>query len=266
MKRFCAGAFFLFFLLFCQVATVAAEQKSVVVTTNILSDLVSRIVGNTGDTSIIITTMMGPGVDPHLYKASQGDLSRLSKADLIFYNGLELEGKLARVLKNFKKKTPTVGVAESLPKSDLRSADDIGKIFDPHIWFDPLLWRKAIPSVVAALIDLEPASKAKFVANGEKLGEELITLHEWSEKELSKVPKGRRVLVTAHDAFGYFGVQYGFEVVGLQGVSTASEFGIGDLQNITSLVIERKIPAVFVESSVPKRFVEALVEGSNAKG
>lgn len=235
----------------------------VTATVGMVGDL-ARIVGGE---HVDVTTLMGPGVDPHLYKASEGDIGRLSSADIVFYNGLLLEGKMADVLvKVARRGKPTIPVSELIDESRLREPPEFQGHYDPHIWFDVSLWVETIPVVVAALSDLDPTHAEAYAANGAAYTRELTALHEEVFTAIATIAEDARVLVTAHDAFGYFGVAYNIEVIGLQGVSTLAEYGIRDVQRIVNTITSRSVRAVFVESSVPRRSIEAVVAGCTAKG
>ncbi|NNE08028.1 MAG: zinc ABC transporter solute-binding protein [Gemmatimonadetes bacterium] len=244
-------------------ARKAGEKIRVTATVGMVGDLAR----NVGGEHVEVTTLMGPGVDPHLYKASEGDIARLSGADIVFYNGLLLEGKMADVLvKVARRGKPTVAVSETIDESRLREPPEFQGHYDPHIWFDVSLWAGTIPAVVAALSELDPAHAKDYEANGAAYARELAALHEEVRAAIATIPADARVVVTAHDAFGYFGVAYDIEVIGLQGVSTLAEYGIRDVQRIVDLITSRSVRAVFVESSVPRRSIEAVVAGCRAKG
>ena len=223
-----------------------------------------RIVGGDHVESI---ALMGPGVDPHLYRATAGDVGKLSSADIVFYGGLELEGRMTDIfVKMAGKGTPTVAVSEQVPESELREPPEFQGKFDPHIWFDVTLWKHAVETVRDALVKLRPQWKQDFESNAAKYLAELDELHKYVQDELSKVPDNQRILVTAHDAFGYFGRQYGFQVIGIQGTSTATEAGAGMLRKIGDEIATKKIKAIFVESSVPKSTIEALQKAVQSRG
>ncbi len=238
----------------------ASSEIRVVTTTGMIGDLVKNI----GRDRVSVTSLMGPGVDPHLYKASEGDIARLAGAGIIFYNGLHLEGRMGDILVKMAREKPTVAVAERIPGTALLKTPD--ETEDPHIWFDVSLWMMAAEVVRDTLIEVDPAGKAAYEANAAAYLKELEELHAFAREQIGSIPAEQRVLVTAHDAFGYFGRAYGIEVMGLQGISTATEYGLTDVQNLVGLLVSRKIKAVFVESSVPKRSIEALVQGAGAKG
>ncbi|HWI65726.1 MAG TPA: zinc ABC transporter substrate-binding protein [Symbiobacteriaceae bacterium] len=239
----------------------AADGKlKVTVTTGMIADLVK----NVGGSHVEVTALMGSGVDPHLYKASEGDIAKLSDAQLIFYNGLHLEGRMGDIFVKMAAKKPTIAVAEGIdPKLLLETSNQTE---DPHIWFDVANWMKAAEVVREGLAKFDPANKAEYEANAAAYLAKLKELDDYARTQLASVPKPQRVMVTAHDAFNYFGRAYDVEVMGLQGISTAAEYGLNDVQRLVDLLVQRKIKAVFVESSVPKRSIEALVEGAKAKG
>lgn len=231
-------------------------------TTGMVADL-ARFVGGE---RVEVTQLMGAGVDPHLYKAKQSDIGKLSGADMILYSGLHLEGKMGEVFEKMARNKPVVPVAEKIPEPKLRQSAAFGGHPDPHVWFDVSLWMLAAQSTRDALVAFDPKHKAEYEANATKYLGELGKLHQYAKTQLATVPKARRVLITAHDAFGYFGAAYGVEVVGLQGISTASEYGLNDVQRLVNSIVKRRIKAVFVESSVPRRSIEAVVQGCQAKG
>lgn len=245
--------------------TETGEGKAIRVTatTGMVADLASNI----GGEHVQVTALMGPGVDPHLYKASPADMSSLSNADVIYYNGLHLEAKLGDVLvKQGREGKRVFAVSETVPEERLREPPEFEGHFDPHIWFDVSLWAETIPLVVSSLSEIAPAHRAAFEANGEAYAKTLAELHEYCKSRIALIPEAQRVLVTAHDAFGYLGQAYDIDVVGLQGISTASEYGLKDVERIVDIVIERQAKAVFVESSVGPRSIEAVVAGCKARG
>ncbi|MDG1728948.1 MAG: zinc ABC transporter substrate-binding protein [Algibacter sp.] len=236
-------------------------KLNVITTTTMITDLVKNIGGD----HINLQGLMGSGVDPHLYKASEGDVTKLSNADIIFYNGLHLEGKLVEVFEKMKNKK-TIAIADTLDKNTLISSDYFASNYDPHIWFDVTYWKQATQFIVEKLSEAIPEQKKAFEANGAKYIEQLNTLKTKIEATINTLPKEQRILVTAHDAFNYFGKAFDFEVVGLQGLSTATEAGVKDVQKLSAFIIEHKVKAVFVESSVPKRTIEALKAAVVSKG
>jgi manganese/zinc/iron transport system substrate-binding protein len=209
---------------------------------------------------------MGAGVDPHLYKASEGDVSKLSNADMILYNGLHLEGKLVEVFEKMQKHNiKTVAVSDALDKKDLIGSTLFASNYDPHIWFDVSNWEQITVFVADQLSAARPKDKAVFQANAKAYLSKLQKMKAEIKTEIATLPQDRRSLVTAHDAFNYFGKAYQFDVVGLQGLSTATEAGVQDVQKTAGYIIDHKVKAVFIESSVPKRTVEALQAAVNSK-
>ena len=244
-------------------STSSSSLPTVVATTTIVADVVRQV----GGEHVEVVSLMGPGIDPHLYKPSAGDVRRMSSADAIFYNGLHLEGKMGEVLEQLDGRgTPAVAVAECIDEDRLLFGESGGGLPDPHIWFDVELWRGAVDCVRDGLISLDPDHAGAYTARAEAYSNELGTLHEGIAAMLLAVPPERRVLVTAHDAFEYFGRAYGFDVQGLLGISTASEAGAADVQALAELIADRGIPAVFVETSVSPRYIEALIEAVRARG
>jgi manganese/zinc/iron transport system substrate-binding protein len=236
---------------------------SVTATTGMVAEIAEKV----GGEHVSVIHLMGPGVDPHLYKASEGDIARLAEAELILYNGLNLEGKMGDIfVKMARTGRMTVAVTEGVDESLLREPPEFLGHYDPHVWFDVSMWAQAIGSVVEALAELRPQQRADFERNADSYRAELETLHEYCRQRMETIPKDQRVLVTAHDAFGYFGRAYNIEVVGLQGISTSGEYGLKDVQRLVDLISERKLNAVFVESSVPKRSIEAVVAGCTSNG
>ncbi len=238
------------------------ERLSIVTTTGMIKDAVSNVVKDSAD----VVALMGPGVDPHLYKATQGDLQKLTNADIIFYNGLHLEGKMGEVLEKLSRIKPVVAVADGIDQKLLRSAPEFQSSQDPHIWFDVILWKEAISKINNELGSLRPMSKTYYDSNTRSYLTELDTLHGWVSKAISEIPEKRRVLITAHDAFGYFGDAYGMEVHGLQGISTLSEYGLRDVADLVNFIVDKQIKAVFVETSVSEKAINAVVEGCKEKG
>lgn len=238
---------------------IALAQLNIVTTTGMIADLTQNI----GGKHVKVTALMGTGVDPHLYKATQGDLRRLVNADIILYNGLHLEGKLQEIFEKMARKKPVFAISSLISSEDLIYHDNSP---DPHIWFDITLWQKAGERVLEILIAQDPNNQKEYQRNAQRYLKQLQQLHVWVQTEIATIPQSRRILITAHDAFGYFGRAYDIQVKGLQGVSTASEFGLQDIRQLKTLVVKHQIKAVFVESSVSPRFIEALVKGVEAEG
>ncbi len=240
----------------------ADGRLAVVATTGMIADAVR----NVGREHVEVTALMGPGVDPHLYKASQGDIARLTGAQVIFYNGLNLEGKIADILEKMGRSKPTVAVTAGIDPGRLLQPPAFAGHSDPHVWFDVELWMQTVDQIRDTLVAADPAHGAEYQAAAAAYRQELGDLHAYARTQLATIPPERRVLVTAHDAFGYFGRAYGVEVRGLQGISTTAEYGLGDVQGLVDVLVQRKIKAVFVESSVPRRSIEAVVQGARARG
>jgi manganese/zinc/iron transport system substrate-binding protein len=240
-----------------------ADGKLRVVTT---IGMITDVARNIGGDRIHVTGLMGAGVDPHLYKASEGDVRRLADADIVFYNGLHLEARMADVFGKMGGRVRTVAVTDGIDRSALLSPPEFEGAHDPHVWFDVRLWTIAAGRVRDALCDADPASSATFQANAAAYLAELERLHEYVKAAAQEVPPEQRVLITAHDAFNYFGRAYGFEVRGLQGISTASEAGTADVESLARFIAEKRIPAIFVETSVPERTIQAVQEAVKARG
>ncbi len=245
----------------CKNDKKANGKLNVVTTTSMITDLVKNIGGN----HINLQGLMGSGVDPHLYKASEGDVSKLSNADIIFYNGLHLEGKLVEVFEKMKT-TKTVAISDALDKNTLIGSEYFASNYDPHIWFNADYWIQATQFVVNKLSEAIPEQKETFDANGAEYIKQLKVLKSEIQSTIETLPKEKRILVTAHDAFNYFGKSFGFEVIGLQGLSTATEAGVQDVQKLSNFIIKKNVTAIFIESSVPKRTIEALQAAVNSKG
>lgn len=231
------------------------NKLKVVTTTTMITDMVTQIGGDL----IEVNGLMGSGVDPHLYKASEGDVSKLYNADVIIYNGLHLEGKLVDVFEKMNARgKKTVAISDGIDQATLLGSDYFASNYDPHVWFDIDYWSQMTTYVTEQLATQDPENASAFKANGKAYLAQLATLKTDLTATIATLPQERRILVTAHDAFNYFGRSFNFEVVGLQGLSTATEAGVKDVQRITQFIIDHKIKAVFIESSVPRRTVEAL--------
>jgi manganese/zinc/iron transport system substrate-binding protein len=229
--------------------------------------MVGDLVREIGGDRIRAETLIGEGVDPHLFRPTRADIARLLGADIIFANGHRLEGRmgdvLARAAANGK---PVVMVAESLPRARLRANPEYPDVADPHLWMDPVLWAEAAGSIAPALARLLPDQANLFEANLAALRARLAALHDYGARVMASIPPRQRLLVTAHDAFGYFAARYGLEVDSIQGLSTESEANLARIEALVRSMVERRIPAVFSESSVPDRAVRALIEGAGARG
>ncbi|MDQ2658409.1 MAG: zinc ABC transporter substrate-binding protein, partial [Bacteroidota bacterium] len=234
----------------------------IVTTTGMIADAAAIIAGEHAE----VIALMGPGVDPHLYKATHGDLERLSEADVIFYNGLHLEGKMGEVFQKLSRIKPVIAVSEDIPENMLRKVPGFQGAYDPHIWFDVKLWQHAVRGISGFLQEYDSINSSDYKTNGEGYLRKLDSLDHLVRTSIREIPSAQRVLITAHDAFGYFGDAYSIEVRGLQGISTMSEFGLRDVTDLVDFIISRKVKAIFVETSVSKRSIEAVMEGCRQKG
>lgn len=235
-------------------AAAQAGQLNVVATTTQISDL-ARVIG--GD-HVTVTGIMQPGVDPHLYRASESDLNAMLDADVIFYNGLNLEGQMSDVFVQLASQKPVVSIGAQIPEDQRLSVPDFPEEYDPHIWFSPTNWMIAAQVVADTLAAADGDNAEAYQANAKAYIAELEALDAENQAALAAIPEGQRVLVTAHDAFGYFGNHYGFEVIGIQGLSTETEAGIADMQRVADLIIENNVPAIFVESTISPATIEAV--------
>lgn len=237
-------------------------RLNVVATTSIVADLVREIGGD----RVVVTSLMGPGVDPHLYRASEGDVRRMGGADIVFYNGLHLEGRMVEVFEEMAARgMEAVAVAAAVDTALLLRPPEFEGAFDPHVWMDVSLWRPAAARVAETLSERDPANAAEYRERLEQYDQRLQALDDYVHERARELPAERRVLVTAHDAFNYFGRAYGFEVRGLQGISTVAEAGTADVQNLAAFVANRRIPAMFVETSVSPRNIQAVQAAVRAR-
>lgn len=229
-------------------------KLNVVATTGQIADALANIGGD----RINLTGLLGPGVDPHLYVPTEGDVRTFSRANIIFYNGLHLEAQMERVLVQMGTRgTTVVAVGDSLPAEQLLDWDSSAP-HDPHIWNDPLLWSNGVEAIRDALVAADPPNADFYRANTESYLAKIQATHEFIQQQVARIPAERRIMITAHDAFGYFARAYGLQVAGLQGISTESEASVGDIQELGDFIVERQIPALFVETSVSPRNIEAL--------
>jgi manganese/zinc/iron transport system substrate-binding protein len=241
----------------------AEDRLNVVATTTMLADLSTVI----GGERVTVDGLMGPGIDPHLYQASAGDVSLMQNADVVVYNGLHLEGKMGEIFEALSGQGPTViCIEDGLDETKLLAWEDDSSVHDPHIWFDVSLWKDAAEIVTDGLSQADSEGKGEYEANLEAYLAELDETDAYIRGRASELPESQRVLVTAHDAFQYFGKAYGFEVRGLQGISTDAEAGTADVSDLAGFIVERQIKAIFVESSVPPKTIEALQAAVKAKG
>ena len=239
------------------------EMYRVVATVGMVSDIAGRVAGDRAE----VVGLIGTGIDPHLYKPTRSDIAALMAADVVLYSGLFLEGRMIDALERAGEAGRTVAaVAEGIDPAELMEPGDFAGAYDPHVWMDPSLWSEAVGVVRDTLTAHDAAGAAGYAENAAALQAELAALDEWAASVLAEVPASARVLVTAHDAFGYFGRRYGLEVLGIQGISTESEAGVRDIERLVETLVAREVPAVFVESTVSERNVRALLEGAAARG
>lgn len=254
-----------FLLSFCiKKEEISGEDKKIkiVTTTGMIKDVVENVAGD----NVEVIALMGPGVDPHLYKATQGDLEKLTNADIVLYNGLHLEGKMGEVMEKLGRLKPVIAISSEIPDSMLRAVPGFQGTHDPHIWFDVKLWKEAVKTISGFLQEYDSSNASLYKMNGQKYMQKMDSLHSIIKTKIAEIPQAQRVLITAHDAFGYFGDAYGIEVRGLQGISTVSEFGLRDVTELVNFIIRRKIKAIFVETSVSQKSINAVVEGCQQKG
>lgn len=240
-----------------------AGKPRVVATTSMIADLANVLAGE----RVEVTGLMGPGIDPHLYKASAGDVAAMTEAGLILYNGLHLEGKMGEVFEKVEQLgIPAVALAAALPKDQLLTPPEFAGNHDPHVWFDVTMWREMVQPAADALVALDPEGADVIRANADAYRRELDTLDAEVAAAIGTIPESQRILITAHDAFNYFGRRYGLEVRGLQGISTATEAGTADVRDLAIFITDRRIPAIFVESSVSPKTIEAVQAAVRARG
>lgn len=259
-------------LIFLSGCSQTREKKDgklfIVATTGMIGDAVKRITGD----SALVYTLMGPGVDPHLYKPTPRDVDKLAEADIIVYNGLHLEGKMGEILEKISRQKKVIAVSDGIDRSKLlitnpEQVAEGGKIaYDPHIWFDVNLWMDASGYLGKELQQYDSALAPVFQKNTEDFLRELKKLDSWTKTMIGSIPEESRVLITAHDAFNYFGRAYDIEVMGLQGISTVSEPGLKDISSLVDLLVSRKIRSVYMESSVSEKSIQAVLNGSRARG
>lgn len=245
------------------IARASDSPPRIVCTVGMITDIVRNVVGDRAQ----VTGLMGEGVDPHLYKPTRSDIATLTSADIVFYNGLLLEGKMADALVRVATAGRKVyAVTELLDEKYLLEPEQFDGLYDPHVWMDPEAWAHAVRIVRDKLIEADPGGRAVYEHAATEYLSQLNALNEYAVRVLATVPPEQRVLITAHDAFNYFGRRYGFEVVGIQGISTESEAGVRDIQRLVDLIVSRRIRAVFAESTVSSRNIEALIEGAKSRG
>jgi manganese/zinc/iron transport system substrate-binding protein len=249
--------------LLCLAGTAQArEGLTVVATTGMIADAAREI----GGRRVEVRALMGPGVDPHGYRQTRSDIVAMTRADLVLWHGLYLEAQMEAFLEKLARRQAVVAVAEGLPSDSLLAHEEYEDRVDPHVWMDPALWSEVVRVIRDALIEASPEDAEVFRDNAARFLQDIQELERYVREVTATVPAGNRVLVTAHDAFGYFGRAYDFEVVGIQGISTQSEAGLSRIRSLVDRLVEQRIPAVFVESSVSERNIRALIEGAGARG
>ena len=249
-------------IFFATGGAVAQEKVKAAVTIGMAADLVRQVGGD----RVQVDQLMGPGVDPHLYKPTATDAGRLSKADVIFYSGLMLEGRMgdlfAKLARAGKKVYP---ITESVPEELLTEPKEFQGHYDPHIWFDVSMWAQTVPTIIKGLSEVDPAGKEIYEKNGAALMDRLGKLHQWCKDTAAELPENSRILVTSHDAYNYFGRAYGFMVIGLQGVSTVSEAALADMASLVDFIKKQKVKAIFVETSVNPAAIRRVAEDAGVK-
>lgn len=255
---------FLAFLIFPSVSRAeysGGYPYKAVATVGMVADVVRAVGGEKAQ----VESLMGAGVDPHTYAPSRNDVAQLMRADVIFYNGLLLEGRMTDTFVKLGRQKPIYAVTELIPQDYLLEHGDYEGQPDPHVWMDVAGWMRAVEAVQAALAEFDPANTSLYEANAKAYLAKLEKLHAYAKERFATIPEDRRIMITAHDAFGYMGRAYGIEVAGIQGLSTESEAGLADINNLVDMLVEKQIPAVFVETSVSDKNVRALLEGAKAR-
>ncbi|MBL4809572.1 MAG: zinc ABC transporter substrate-binding protein [Phycisphaerales bacterium] len=239
------------------------QKLAIVTTTGMITDPTTIITKNHAQ----VTGLMAAGIDPHLYKPTRTDIAKLMNADIILYNGLLLEGRMTDALIRLANSGITVqALTDSIDNTHLLSHPTYPNQHDPHLWMDPIAWSDAIEVIAQTLINHDPTNADDYRTNADDYKSQIAALHTYANKVLSTVPESQRILITAHDAFGYFGRRYNYEVVGIQGISTESEAGVRDIEHLVNLIVKNNIKAVFVETTVSERNIKALIAGANAQG
>ena len=251
-------------LVLCHLAMAEDETRlKLITTTGMIKDVVQQVAGDRAT----VTCIMGEGVDPHLYQPTAADVRKVLAADLVFANGMKLEGRMTEVFEKSRSMgNEVVVITDRIDKSTCLESPDYPGEHDPHVWHDVSMWASGIPIIVEELTRVDPDGAEYYKEQGELYRDRLNALHGYSTWVLGSIPKDQRVLITAHDAFGYFGRIYGIEVMGVQGITTESEAGISDINAMVDFIVERNISAVFIESSVSERNVQALIEGASSRG
>ena len=244
-------------------AGAQAQPLSAVTTIAMVGD----VVANVGGACVEVTVLMGPGIDPHLFRASAGDVRTLENADIIFYNGHDLEGQLGSVLSRLGERLPTLALAETIDEALLlEGEDDFEGQADPHLWMDASLWANTALPVAEALSALRPDCAEDMQAAAEAYTEQLLALHAWAQASIASIPEAQRTLVTAHDAFAYFARAYSIDVASVEGISTESEASIADIREATDIVVSTGVPAIFIETTINPRTIEAVQAAAADRG
>lgn len=240
----------------------ARENINAAATIGMVADLVKQV----GGERVEVDQLIGPGVDPHLYKPTSGDAARLSKADVIFYSGLMLEGRMGDLFAKLARAgKPVYPATETAPEDQLLEPEEFEGLHDPHLWFDVSLWAQTVPAIIKGLSEVDPSGKDGYEKNGADLLARLARLDEWCKDTVAQLPEAKRILVTSHDAYNYFGRAYGFKVVGLQGVSTVSEAALADMAGLVDFIKEQKVKAIFVETSVNPAAIKRVAEDAGVR-
>ncbi len=242
--------------------TARTGSLKVTCTTGMIGDAVERV----GGEHVKVTTLMGPGVDPHLYKATAGDNARLSGADIVFYNGLMLEGKMTDIFVALARRKPVIAVTASIDPKKLLEPPAFAGHYDPHVWFDVSIWQSAVETIRDELAACDPSHAGVYRSSAAAYLKELQQLHDWSTSRSYELPPEKRVLITSHDAYNYFGRAYGFQVIGVQGISTEEQATAKAIIDLSEMIIKRKVKAIFTESSVSPKAIHAVIAGCKHKG
>ena len=247
--------------LFQQTHAIAPESCTIVTTTSILADTTRALVGK----ACKVHSLMNAGVDPHLYSPSPRDLRSLMHADIIIHNGLHLEGKMSELLEKLSKRKPVLEAASTLSHEQLIASAQNARIVDPHIWLDVSLWRHASKAIYTGLSSLLPQHQETITKHFTTWSEELHALDTWTKSQLQRIPQQQRILVTAHDAFGYFGRAYDIEVLAIQGISTESEASLHGINALVNTLVSKRIPTVFIENTISPKSIQSLIAGARAR-
>jgi len=242
----------------------AAGSKKIVTTCGMVTDIVNVVIGDTEGRTV--AGLMGEGTDPHLYKPTSHDGRALLKADIVIYSGLMLEGRMSEQLEQIAKSgKPVFAVTDGIDRQYLREPPEFAGHYDPHVWMDVSAWTRGMEHVATSLGQYDPENAERYLANAADYRTKLEELDAYAQASIASIPESQRILVTAHDAFGYFARAYGIEVRSVQGLSTESEAAVQDINNLVDLIVERKIAAIFVESSVSRKNITAIIEGAQRR-